>query len=254
MLLMFKKIFCAAAALVASVPVLAIVPNAGPDATFGFIGQVGGSSAVAIGARSVITAKHVGGTAFTLGGTTFTATSRIDSPTFDLAVLNFGVNLPGFYSIGSASPIGSTLTMVGFGGTGVLNGAGNGYTITGGGGTRRKGTNTLDFKEFVPDFGPSLLSWLVGNGDAALVAGDSGGGFFIGTELVAVNSFIFSTSTTLPNYGFASQNGGTPYFGSGGIDLTDPGVRAWVDSAVPEPASMAVLALGLAALARRKRK
>lgn len=237
-----------------SVPAIAIAPDGGANTTFTFVGKIGGASGVAIGARSVITAKHVGGMTFDVGGSVFTAVSRVNHPTWDLSVLTFGTDLPGFYSLGSSSPLGSAVTMVGYGQTGVLNTAGNGYTITGGGGVRRAGGNTIHGKQFVTDFGPSLLSFLVGNGDAVLVAGDSGGGFFMGNQLVGVNSFIFTTNETLPSYGFASQNGGTPYFGSGAIDLTDPGVRAWVNSAVPEPGTMVALAVGLAALARRRRR
>lgn len=236
----------------------AIVPNNGPDSTYSFVGQIGGASGVAFMSRSVITAKHVGGTSFVMGGTTYNAFERIDHPTLDVAILNFSSDLPGWHNLGNSSPIGSTLTMVGFGNTGVLNGAGNGYDNTFGAGVRRAGNNTLAFKQFVPDYGPSLLAWLTGDGDAAYAIGDSGGGTFINGELVGVNSFIFNESgdpPTLPNYGFASQNGGVPYFGSGAIDLTDPTMRAWVTAnAVPEPTTMALLAMGIAAAARRKRK
>lgn len=233
---------------------VAIVPDNGPDSDFTFVGQVGGASGVAIGVRSVITAKHVGGMSFTVGGSTFNAVSRINHATYDLSVLNFDTDLPGFYSIADTSSIGSTLTMVGFGQTGVENATGTGYAITGGAGTRRKGDNALHGKQFVTDFGPSLLSFLEFSGEAAVANGDSGGGFFMGGELVGVNSFIFTTNENLPAYGFASVNGGTPYFGSGAIDLTDPGVRAWVNQAVPEPATMLAFGVGLAALARRRRR
>ncbi|MCO5297639.1 MAG: PEP-CTERM sorting domain-containing protein [Fimbriimonadaceae bacterium] len=242
------------ALLATSVSAFAIAPDNGATTSFEFVGQIGGASGVAIGLRSVITAKHVGGMGFSVGGNSYTAVSRINHPTLDLSILNFDTDLPGFYAIGNASPLGSTLTLVGYGQTGVLNATGDGYTITGGGGVRRMGTSSLDGKQFVNDFGPSLLSFLVENGDGVLVAGDSGGGFFIGNQLVGVNSFVFTTNENLPAYGFASQNGGTPYYGSGGIDLTDPGVRAWVNSAVPEPATMLGLGLGLAALARRRRR
>lgn len=239
--------FCAAA--------LAIVPDTGPDLDFGFVGQVGGTgSGTAIMQRAVLTAKHVGGTTFHLNGVTYNAVERIEHPTIDIAILNFGVDLPGWHAMGNTANPGDTITMVGYGSTGVLNGAGNGYTITGGGGTRRKGTNVFDFRQDVTNFGPSILSFLRVNGDAVVAGGDSGGGFFVNNRLVGVTAFLFSTKPTLPSYGFASQNGDVPYFGSGAIDLTNSAINTWVQAnAVPEPASMAVIGLGVAALIRRRR-
>lgn len=240
--------FCAAA--------LAVVPDNGPDLDFAFVGMVGGGgSGTAIMQRAVLTAKHVGGMSYHLNGVTYNAVQRIDHPTVDISILNFGVDLPGWHTLGNTANPGDTITMVGYGSTGVLNGAGNGYDITGGGGTRRKGTNLFDFRANVANFGPSIISFLVDNGDAALAGGDSGGAFFVNNTIVGVNSFIFNQrSGVLPNYGFASQNGGTAYFGSGAIDLTVPDINTWVrNNAVPEPASVAVIGLGLAALLRPRR-
>lgn len=233
----------------------AVVPDTGPDPLFTFVGQVGGGSATAIASRSVITAKHIGGTTFTLNGVNHFASARIDHPTFDISILNFASDLPGWHSLGNSSAIGATLTMVGYGGTGSVNAAGTGYDVVSGGGIRRASTNFLHAKGLVNNFGPSLISYLNVNGDAVLAGGDSGGGFFINNQLVGVNAFIFSQNTSLPNYGFASLNGGTAYFGSGAINLTEQSIQTWVRAnIVPEPASMAALGLGFVALLRRRRK
>lgn len=232
----------------------AVVPDTGPDPLFTFVGRIGGASGTAIMSRAVLTAKHVGGTTFTLGGVNYQAVARIDHPTADISILNFGVDLPGWHMLGDSAALGSTLSLVGYGDTGSVNAAGNGYDVFAGGGVRRAGTNILHDRVFVTNYGPSMLSYLNANGDGVLAAGDSGGGFFVGNRLVGVNSFIFTLNQSLPNYGFASLNGGTAYFGSGAIDLTDPGLRDWVlTNAVPEPATFAALGLGLAALIRRRR-
>lgn len=249
-----KKICISILAAASGTVAHAVVPDTGPDALFSFVGSVGGASGTAIMSRAVITAKHVGGLTFTLGGSNYQAVARVDHPTADISILNFGVDLPGWHSLGDTAALGSTVRIVGYGDTGALNAAGNGYDVFSGGGIRRAGTNLLHQRALVTNFGPSLLSFLNVNGDAVLAAGDSGGGFFYNGRLVGVNSFIFTLNQSLPNYGFASLNGGTAYFGSGAIDLTDPGLQSWVlANAVPEPATMAALGLGLAALLRRRR-
>lgn len=217
---------------------VAIVPDTGEDPWYRWVGQAGGGSGTAITPRSVIMAKHIGGSTYGVLGDTYYATSRIDHPTMDLTILNFDTDLPGWHKLGADAPIGASIAMVGWGRWGTVNDAGNGYDIWWwSGGKRIAAPNKLHEKWYIPDFGPSLIFWLNVNGDAAAVSGDSGGGIFIGDELVGVLSFAFNNSGgSLPNYGFASQNNGVPYHGTGAIDLTDPQVRQWVlDNVIPAP-------------------
>ncbi|MCC7434722.1 MAG: trypsin-like serine protease [Methanoregulaceae archaeon] len=232
----------------------ALMPNSAPDTLWTWVGQAGGGSATAIRSRSVITAKHVPGLTYGVQGNIYTAVQRTAHPTYDIAILNFAQDLPGWYEVGAEAPIDSNLTIVGWGHTGVLNAQGNGYDHVTSLGVRRAGQNELHFKSTLQGFGPYLGTWLIENGDAIGAGGDSGGGFFIGNRLVGVTSFVGSTNSSLPNYGFASQNGGVPYMLTGAIDLTVPEIQTWVQAnAVPEPASGLILT-GVAALVVRRRK
>lgn len=257
--------------VVASSAALAIFPDTGaPEFTFvGMVGTDGGfnGSGTAITSFDVITAKHVGGNSITLPGLgTFTAIARVNHPTADLSLLRFGSALPGFYAPIFHDELGQQVTMVGFGSTGTLRGDGTGYNNTGGGGVRRKGNQMVSDRQTVNLGGGitnsvSLLYDLDGNGqdtfeDGGPIAGeagqnfgDSGGGWFRNVSgqqrIVAVNSFIFD----------AHNNGNSFDFGDGGgaVDLFE--YQEWITAnTVPEPASMAALALGLAAVARRRRK
>lgn len=160
----------------------------------------------------------------------YTWVRRYNHPVYDIAILEFDQNLPTWHRVAKSSQAGATVTMVGYGGTGWVNEAGNGYTIdpirTS---TRRKANSTLDFKWRDPNYNvPHLMSFLVEDGCAVAVGGDSGGGFFVNGELVGVISAFFSTNQNRPIYGFASQNGGVPYFGTAAVDLTAPEVAEWL--------------------------
>ncbi|GJQ54125.1 MAG: hypothetical protein HKUEN07_06940 [Rhodocyclaceae bacterium] len=249
-----KRVYGVATGLALSAGAFALMPNSAPDNVWSWVGQAGGASATAIRSRSVITAKHVPGLTYGVQGNIYTAVQRINHPTFDIAILNFAQDLPGWYEVGTEAPIDSNLTIVGWGHTGVLNAQGNGYDHLTSLGVRRAGQNELHFKSTLQGYGPYLGTWLIENGDAIGAGGDSGGAFFIGNRLVGVTSFVGSTNSSLPNYGFASQNGGVPYMLTGAIDLTVPEIQTWVHAnAVPEPGTASIL-LGLGVLARLRRK
>lgn len=254
------------------------------DTTFTFVGQINGASAVAVGPRTVLTARHVGPGNFTLGSSTYTELNHVFAPTvanpdgsgntnIDLVLVNLTSDLPGWYNIANSVSNNSTVTMVGYGGTGVVNATNTGYTITtGAGNIRRAGNNTLDGTEFVNGEGSSLLSFLDAAPEAAVVGGDSGGGWFVGNQLVGISLFYFNLSDDGVNriyddYGFANNNTagyniggnsgapGTAYFGSGALDLTSQSMRDFVAAnAVPEPGSMIAIGTGIAALMARRRK
>lgn len=221
-----------ACALLASMscPSAGIVPELGADTRFKWVGPTGGGSGTAISRRSVITAKHVGGNTYEVLGHIYTAASRINHPTMDLAILIFDEDLPGWHQIGQSAPVGTAVSLVGYGHWGVVNPQHTGYDIywwsTG---VRLAAPNQVDLEWYMPNYGPSLISWLEFEGEGAAVSGDSGGGYFVGDKLVGVMSFAFNTTGgELPNYGFAVLNNGVPYHGTGAINLTDPEVRLWL--------------------------
>lgn len=273
------------------------------DSLYQFVGQVNGASGVAVAPNKFLTAGHVGAGSFTLAGTTYTVASSI-APTYvigpgnttnvDLVLVTVNGTFPGYYNIGNLLFANDPVTMVGYGQSGGVNGAGTGYDINVASGSRRKGDNTADVFGVIDvdnatgvngtGGGPVVGSYLKAAGGAALGDKDSGGGWFKNGNLVGISSFIFNDTTfrapngTLqngaPNYGFPRTtpttfgpdiNGNTytlpantPYFGSGAIDLTDPQLQAFFVSQgitpVPEPAPVAALGLGALAFLRRRRK
>lgn len=213
------------------------------DTLYSFVGQMNGSSAVAIGPNKVLTAWHVGGGSFVLNGTTYnyggtTAAFNYVDPTdpahlahVDLRIVTVQGTLPGWYDIANGSTIGQELTMVGLGKSGVVSGDQRAYAVNFGEtpGTRRKGDNTLDEKGVLYNssattndgYGPYMLGYLKAAGDAVLAGNDSGGGWFSNGRLIGISSFTFNltqpNATTSPayrNYGFGSANTGG-YTGDG---------------------------------------
>lgn len=265
----------AASAVVATTSKTQIDPS-----TLGWsgVGQMGGASAVAIGPHLVLTAAHVAATDFLLGGIAYHMTSteyapKVKKSAVDLRLVTVAETLPTWYALASSVKKGATITMVGFGGAGVVNAAGDGYAVKSGG--KHKGTNTIVSQEITSGQGPTIRAALKKAGDAVLAGGDSGGGWFMDGQLVGISDFVYTTSKKAKLYAF-SKNGD---FGSGAVDVTNGTIRAWLAGGVtgkstgltanadvafadrpatvqlvPEPASFATLGLGIVGLARLRRK
>lgn len=250
---------------------LAVAPGLPTDVNssdFAFVGQLNGASGVLVGPDLVLTARHVGAGSFSLPGVgTFSvvAGSVVNHPTDDLTLfrINTGsTTLTNYAQINTALVTANTsITMVGFGGSGNVNALGTGYDISIASGVRRKATGIVEGTVMVSEPGfqlASLYAPLRSNGQAALVGGDSGGGWFLQDgssrpQLVGINSWIGTFGTFTQNFAFSSHP--ENFFASGAADLS--AYNGWLvangASVVPEPGTLTVLALGSLLALRRRR-
>ena len=283
-----NRISLFAFAAVLSSACYATYPNQTVDTLFTLVGEVGpvggfNGSGTIISPDAVLTAKHVGGMRFTMfndgqnSSGFFDAVSRLDNPTADLSILRFAPNtFSSWYRPIYQDEIGQTMTMVGYGITAELRADGTGYHAIGGAGKRRASMNVADHRESVNLGGSitdSISLWYdidgatgvpgdrntFGGGDpvageGGIIFGDSGGAWLVNSggqwRIAAVNSFINDVD---------GVGGATDNF----LDWGDQGGAAdlnaysdWIEqnAPVPEPASMAALGLGLAALVARRRR
>lgn len=262
-----------------SVPSLAII-NGFDAPEFTFVGQVNGASGVVVAPNWVLTAQHVGSGVFTLNGVNYTPDQAFNAdgtggiPITDLTLMHFTASFSTWSSPYYGTVTGQLMTMVGFGGAGSFRADGTGYDVFGGG-SRLKGFNMASTvaTEQLPWLGNASVEAieydLDGNGidtfgdggpvldingrsvEGGLAGGDSGGGFFMDVagvqRLVGTNDFIFDAQNNNNNFDFG-DGGGAIYLGA---------YQNWIEghiNPVPEPASMAALTLGVAAMLRRRRR
>ena len=261
---MMRKVLLGASLLVVASSSFAITPGDGSDTNtsdFRFVGTVNGASGVLIGSNWVLTAKHVGAGTFTLPGIgTFAQVgAAIDHPTDDLTLFRIDSNLSDYATIDvSGTSLGSLITMVGFGSSGSLNANADGYDINLASGIRRKATGLIEGTAFIDSPGIraySLVAPLRQNGQGAIAGGDSGGGWFTGSNrLVGINSWIGTFGNFNDNYRFSSDS--ENFFASGAVDLSK--YKSWFQennvAVVPEPSTMTCFAMASLVLVRRKFK
>ncbi len=179
----------------------------------------------------------------------------------DLALLRLSAPVTNIQSAAlhqGGGDLGQVGTAVGYGRTGTgLTGSQNGTE-----GTKRAGNNVIDVlgtargwdeRILLTDFDNPLNPSDSNYGSStpldleySIAPGDSGGGLFIqingGWELAGVTSFVNSTDG-IPNGDYGDSNGYTRV-----SDYT-----GWINSIVPAPSTMPMLATGLMIMSRRRR-
>jgi len=273
-------------AIVGNVPALVLwnstgnTTSSGAGSGWNYTGKVNNGSAVFLGNYStgywVLTASHVGASDFTLNGTTYSyiagSSVRITNPDgtdTDLVVfrVSSGPSLPNL-SFGSIST-GASVTMIGSGFDGassktywdsswseVPNAGGASYvgykwldTYT-----KRWGTNSVSVSSFTANYGYGNVTMLgttfdQSNGDAQVSTGDSGGGVFTNTGLLA--GIMLTTGTYGSQPSSTSVAGDKSYF----ADMSVYGSR--ILAVVPEPSilglmTVAVVFLGVSRWSRSR--
>lgn len=242
-----------AAACTLAAPAGAVILNGGVSArpSTSYIGVFNGGTAVAVGPRTILTAAHVGGSSgdrFRLGGSSYTATETITSPTADLMRITLDRDLPGWYPIADGGlKKGAKLIIAGFGITSDgRNRAGFNWSDE-----RAEvwGTNRLD------SFANGSL-WFKfdqrsGSQEAILTPGDSGGAVFITgpggeLQLAGINRGVYLRARGRATFGdtsVATNLTANSSFLAGLAGL----------SAVPAPAAAPVFALAGCLVSRRRR-
>lgn len=246
---------------------------------FNYVGEIGsvdgggafsfGASAVAIDPHWILTARHVDGNAFRMDGTVYHAVSGQDfaADNTDLRLIKINVAMPAWATLAKFDALGMTAKLVGYGGSGTGI-SGNAYNVGGVDGQRHAANNNLDAMEQVA-FSADQTPWNcyrydlddpngTGNGyttgEGGVWFGDSGGGWFVngpsGVQLVAVSCAVFNPA--FPDGGHENEFGSFGY----GTKIADSFdfIGQHVPGAVPEPATMAGLGLGMLALLKARRR
>jgi hypothetical protein len=94
--------------------------------------------------------------------------------------------------------------------------------------------------------------------EGGVLGGDSGGAWLVDVgggnyQLAGISLYIITDDQNAPP-GESMLYGAYGFSGAAAADLTDAVNRDWIASTVPEPATMSILALGLAGALFRKRR
>lgn len=194
----------------------------------GYVGSWNGASAVAIGPRWAISARHVGGYAggiLTVRGQTFTADRIIQNRAEDFELIHLTDDLPGWHPLAPSGGVAAGQRVV-LGAMGFRAGKqlSDGYDWSGGTG-EAWGANVADqvgsriMTTFDDPSGPSAVP-----GEAAFVASDSGGGVFVEGRHGVLRLAAIATSS--------SSAFGRTRFGDVSFALNLDSYRGWITAIV----------------------
>jgi hypothetical protein len=247
----------ARAIVVCDDPSAHLIDPTGPLAAVGYLNS--GTSATLVNQQFIVTAKHAlsgPGRTFRLdlpgGAETHEVVQVAHHPTLDLAVgtLAEAASIQGARLYTGAEGDGMAVLVAGYG----VSGAGAPDSATYPKGTGRFGYNAVraSGEKLIMKFDSPTSPYTLGADAEAMPAdGDSGGGSFVldGDQLYLVGV----------HYAVADMNwdfdGLLPEYGDLAYDVRISAASAWIESQMhlPEPTTLALLAIGSALLARRRR-
>lgn len=245
-------------AFASSAAALGLSPDAGalivqggsmPRPDLAFIGEWNGSSAVAVGPRTIITAAHVGGGAgmsFVMDGRAYASIDAVTHPAADLMVVHLGEDLPGWHDL---APAGAAAR----GGEAILGGMGRVAAEAVPGGLAWSAARAESWgRNIIDRAADGLLAFDFDDGRAALeheaafALHDSGGGVFLRGDDGALRlaGLAVSIDGAL----------GTSRFGGHSFALDLSAYAGFIGGTVPAPGAIGLFGLATMAAARRRRK